>query len=107
MNISARQHELLAEIQRLAITAGIQTQQRAVHDVRSCCNERGHYLCSDVTIRKSGEIIGNPSHETRVMICADGSDAPTEGWDERDRTLTQQRDELADWIAANRKQEAA
>lgn len=107
-----QQAEVLADIQRLALAGAKQTGLRVMHSVRSdtYIGNGQVFVVSEIRIldRNLAEL-----HKTSVQIDADGYDQPPtylylqDGADYGERTLAQQRDELAQWIASNRKQEAA
>jgi len=98
--MTEQQIELLAELQRLAMACSTQTGTRAYHSVQGWpdCG-----VWSEVRIiRDAGD---PPRLDTVVEITADGIEmcvmtTPTI------ETLSEQRDALAEWIAANRKEEA-
>ncbi len=95
------QTEMLAEIQRLALAGAEQTDTRMWHQVRA---DQGRYACSDVRVMDRRTL--RDLHRTTVMIDRDGYDEPA-GIEKEECTLAQQRDELARWIAANRRREDA
>lgn len=99
--MTPQQSELLASIQALAIAAHEQTGAHAWHSVRA---GHGGALFSDVRVIEPRTL--EDLHATTVAVGPDGWDMPT-GTDSKERTLAQQRDELAQWIASNRKQEEA
>lgn len=110
--MQAHQIELLASIQALALAAPVQTGMRVTHTVRGdVIGSNGQaYVVSEVRIvdRACEEL-----HKTVVQVAEDGCDEPTtylyltDSKDYGERTLVQQLDELVEWVAANRKQEAA
>lgn len=102
--MTINQIELLVGIQALMISGAKQTGLRILHDTRGGSDERGTYVCSDIRVYDDAlELL----HQTKVMIGHDGRDDPGKYASAHERTLEQQRDELAEFIAANRKQEAA
>jgi len=94
---------LLAEIQRLAIASvPEQTGQLGSHEVRTFADDGvwsvvSAYNASNATL-----------YHSYVSIEADGAEMPNpQAGPGAPSTLSEQRDQLAQWIAANRKQEAA
>jgi len=102
--MTINQIELLVGIQALMIAGAKQTGLRIVHDTRGDSDERGTYFVSSVRVYDDNlEVL----HQTKVMIGHDGTDDPGIYASANERTLAQQRDELAAFIATHRKQEAA
>lgn len=110
--MTPEQIDILAGIQALARAASRQTGCRVIHQVRSdISRSTGEaYDISEVRILNSDlEVL----HKTTVQISNDGDDSTPEllyipdPIDYGERTLVQQRDELAEFIANNRKQEVA
>ena len=98
--MTEQQIELLAELQRLAMACSTQTGVRVYHSVEAW-PEGG--VWSEVRIIRDG---GNPPHlDTIVEITAGGIERRVITTHTIE-TLSQQRDALADWIAANRKEKA-
>lgn len=98
------QIELLVGIQALMISGAKQTGLRILHDTRGDSDERGTYFVSSVRVYDDNlEVL----HKTEVMVGSDGRDDPGQHARDHERTLEQQRDELAEFIATHRKQEVA
>lgn len=98
------QHALLTSIQALTLAGARQTALRFNHDVRGATDDLGTYVCSDVRVYDGNlELL----HKTKVMVGHDGDDDPDIYTSATERTLRQQRDELVEFIATHRKQEAA
>lgn len=104
--MNAQQTEILRSIQALTLAGPKQTGFRFIHEVRADGHARGSYIVSEVIVYRPS--VGRLEPELRILtqIEQDGTDSPT-GLDEGERTLAGQRDELATFIAANRKEEAA
>ncbi|GAA0586379.1 hypothetical protein ACFQH5_20450 [Halomonas salifodinae] len=98
--MDVQQLHLLADIQALAIAGGDQTGMNIWHYVRA---GQGHYVCSEVHVLHPQTL--ETLHRTTAMINSQGWDRPT-GIDDNERTLIQQRDELVEWIANNRRDAA-
>lgn len=102
--LSNDQLQLLAAIQSLAASGRAQTGRYVQHDVDFLANGA---TVSCVKCREDGYLV----HITNAIVSANGketaADAPPEFIGEHECTLAQQRDRLARWIVANRKQEAA
>src|SRR5690625_4571457 len=99
--MTEQQIELLAELQRLAMACSTQTGVRVYHSIEAW-PEGG--VWSEVRIIRDG---GKPPHlDTVVEITAAGIERRVITTHTIE-TLSQQRDALADWIAANRKEKAA
>lgn len=98
------QIELLVGIQALMISGAKQTGLRILHDTRGDSDKRGTYFVSSVRVYDDNlEVL----HKTEVMVGSDGRDDPGQHARDHERTLEQQRDELAEFIATHRKQEVA
>jgi len=108
--MTPEQLELITSITRIALSGAQQTGLRVMHDVRSDTDERGTYVVSEIRIVNRAL---EPLHKTMVQIDEAGHDeVPTllylpDNIDYGERTLVQQRDELVEFIATHRKQEAA
>ncbi len=100
------QSEILASIQRLTLTGPTQTGLRFIHEVRADDHARGSYIVSEVIVYKQAAERLEPALRLTTQVEQDGTDEPT-GLEQEERTLAGQRDELAAFIAANRKEEAA
>lgn len=110
--MTPHQLELLVGIQALALAVPRQTGLRIRHEVRADIyhNTGQPYTVSEVRIvdRALKEL-----HKTVVQIDEDGHDAPPtylylpDGTDYGERSLAQQRDELAEFIATHRTEVAA
>ncbi|MCL7941184.1 hypothetical protein M8009_12900 [Halomonas sp. ATCH28] len=98
--------KLLAAIQALTIAAANQTGHRVIHEVRADSHPRGDYFVSEIRIYAKGAAGCELIYRTVAQVEGDGRDEPT-GFEEEERTLSAQRDELASWIVAHRKGEAA
>jgi len=109
--MTPEQLELITSITRIALSGAQQTGLRVMHDVRSDTDERGTYVVSEIRIVNRAL---EPLHKTMVQIDEAGRDEPAKAIysmagdiDYGERTLIQQRDELVEFIATHRKQEAA
>jgi len=110
--MTPNQREVLVGIQALALAVPKQTGLRIRHEVRADIHHSTGqaYTVSEVRIvdRNLKQL-----HKTVVQIDEDGHDDPPtllylpDDIDYGERTLTQQRDELVEFIATHRKQEAA
>jgi hypothetical protein len=99
--MTAQQIELLAEIQRLTLAGSKQTGRRMYHEVQPW----GDGIVWSIVRVIEGS--ATPLHTSRVVV-HDGDDAVPDYDPSLDRcTLIQQRDALVQWIADNRKEEAA
>jgi len=104
--ISSDQQALLASIQSLASAGRVQTGWNIEHRVEFSANGSTH---STVTCRQPGH--AEIAHTTWASISPEGVDVAELTGPEflatHERTLTQQRDQLAEWIAENRSKEEA
>lgn len=105
--LSNEQIELLASIQALAAAGRMHTG----HNIKHTIDFMGSGATfSTVSCRLAGDT-GEALHLTHATVRADGTDmaaeAPCEFLMTSECTLAKQRDKLATFIAAHRKQEAA
>lgn len=105
--ISNTQIELLAEIQRLAMACQLQTGHSVEQSTRFY---QTGYVHSTVSIRES-EYALSAIYQSHASISPEGidsvADIPRQMLRDTDRSLMQQRDELASWIADHRREVAA
>lgn len=95
-----KHRQLLAEILLLAVYGSEQTGKRICHDVTAWGDGS---LWSQVRVFEDGQI---SDHDIAVVVDADGEQSPLFSTG-KVATLSEQREALANWIAANKQEIAA